>query len=240
MSQRYLSMIRLAGSLFLVVFALMSPVAAGERLSVVELFTSQGCSSCPPADKLLGELAHRDDVLALSLPVDYWDYIGWKDTLASPDFSARQRAYAKARGDRAVYTPQAVVNGLVHLVGSDKRSLARAIRQTDRQRRHVAVEADRKNGEMIVSIGGGEAAGPARVLLVLFDPRETVEIGRGENAGRTITYHNVVRKIVSLGDWNGEPQRFTLPTPAEGRRAAIILQDGPEGEPGAILGAAAI
>ncbi len=214
------------------------PLAAADRLSVIELFTSQGCSSCPPADKLLGELADRKDVLALSLPVDYWDYIGWKDTLAEPAFSARQRAYAHARGDRAVYTPQAVVNGLVHRVGSDRSAIDQAIRQTDAARPSVEIEAAMKGDRIVARVGAGEPHGAASVLLVVFDPTKTVAIKRGENAGRTITYHNVVRKIVRLGRWTGKAESFTAPVPPGGGHCAVLVQAGTRDEPGAILGAA--
>src|SRR6516165_10211815 len=109
--------------------AFLCSSAQAQTRAVVELFTSQGCSSCPPADKLLGELAKRDDLLALSLPIDYWDYLGWKDTLASHDFSERQREYAQSRGDGAVYTPQAVINGTDDMVGSDRSAIESAVKQ---------------------------------------------------------------------------------------------------------------
>src|SRR5476651_2267604 len=110
--------------------ALTAPVSAGEPRAVIELFTSQGCSSCPAADKVIGELAHDPSLLTMSLAVDYWDYLGWKDTLALRDHTERQRAYANARGDRDVYTPQVVVNGIVHVLGSDKAAIEKAITQT--------------------------------------------------------------------------------------------------------------
>ncbi|MBN1417852.1 MAG: DUF1223 domain-containing protein [Planctomycetes bacterium] len=230
-------MSRILATLLLLI-ASLTPLSAGERLSVIELFTSQGCSSCPSADRLLGELSKRKDVLALSLPVDYWDYIGWKDTLASPAFSARQRAYAHARGDRAVYTPQAVVNGLVHRVGSDRKALSDALRETNAKRPTVPVDVSMNGDKIAVRIGDGRPGSRASVLLVLFDPSETVSIKRGENAGRTITYHNVVRRIVRIGAWTGEAQSFTVPKPSDGRRCAILVQAGAQDEPGAILGAA--
>src|SRR5579864_4014381 len=116
------------------IVAIVRPAAAAEPRAVVELFTSQGCSSCPPADKIIGELAKDPSVIALSMPIDYWDYLGWKDTLADARFSARQKAYSRMRGDRDVYTPQAIVNGSAHVVGSDRAGIERAIgttRKTD-------------------------------------------------------------------------------------------------------------
>ncbi|HSJ39938.1 MAG TPA: DUF1223 domain-containing protein, partial [Xanthobacteraceae bacterium] len=113
------------------IVAVIRPAHADPR-AVLELFTSQGCSSCPPADKILGELAQDPSVIALSMPIDYWDDLGWKDTLADARFSARQRAYSRMRGDREVYTPQVVVNGTVHVIGSDRESIEIAIDKTDR------------------------------------------------------------------------------------------------------------
>src|SRR5215467_1612925 len=112
---------------------LLGDAASADPRAVVELFTSQGCSSCPPADKLLGELAKDPNVIALSLPIDYWDYLGWKDTLADKRFTARQKAYSHMRGDREVYTPQVVINGKVHAVGSDRAGIEEAIQQTTRE-----------------------------------------------------------------------------------------------------------
>src|SRR6185295_2227791 len=126
--------VRLASSFVLACFGMLSvQCAQGEPRAVIELFTSQGCSSCPPADKLIAEYAHDPSVIALSLAVDYWDYLGWKDTLALAGHTKRQRAYASARGDRQVYTPQAVVDGAVHTLGSDKAAIERAIRNTREQ-----------------------------------------------------------------------------------------------------------
>ncbi|ESR25959.1 DUF1223 domain-containing protein [Lutibaculum baratangense] len=229
-------MFRIAGALILIVL-LQGQAAAGERFSVMELFTSQGCSSCPPADELLAEFAERDDVLALSLPIDYWDYIGWKDTLASPAFSARQRAYAKARGDREVYTPQVVVNGADHRVGSDRQALLDALGKTSDES-PVSVEASAGETKARVTVGSGSAAAKAIVLLIVFDPEATVKIGRGENAGQTITYRNVVKKIVRLGEWRGTAKTYSFTLPPEGLRCAVLVQLGTEEKLGRVLGAA--
>ncbi|WP_350335684.1 DUF1223 domain-containing protein [Coralliovum pocilloporae] len=235
---RALSGIAVAGSL-------MMPLAAeaGPR-ALVELFTSQGCSSCPPADAVLGELSKRDDIIALTLPVDYWDYLGWKDTLASPEYSRRQFNYAKKRGDRSVFTPQVVVNGRESVIGSNKGAINRAI---DRQvQQSLDPEVDvvvRQIGNRVsVTVGGSaDRTQHATVWLVLYNKEETVDIGRGENTGRKVTYHNVVRKIQSLAMWTGEEMTLDLPKSelarygAEG--CAVILQTGDGLLPGPILGA---
>lgn len=212
--------------------AAVQPASAGPR-HVVELFTSQGCSSCPPADVVLRQLAGDGDVLALGFHVDYWDRLGWKDTLGSPAFSARQRAYAIRRGDGGVYTPQAVVDGGGHAVGSSSRAVAGLMKAP----LPVAVTLDRGAGQ--VGVGGGE--GEATLWRVDYTRSATVPIARGENGGHTITYVNAVRGLTALGRWDGRPARFALGDcgAAPGADAcAVILQAGSEGQPGVILGAA--
>lgn len=218
---------------------------AAEPRAVLELFTSQGCSSCPPADKLLGELAGDPSVVALSLPIDYWDYLGWKDTLASPADSARQRAYSRVRGDSQVYTPQIVVNGATHVLGSDQAAVDRAIMQTDQKAGVMSVPVSMTlagNGVnvKVESAESGHSAG--EVWLCPLAKAVPVEIGRGENHGRTITYHNVVRRWLKLGDWTGAASTFMVPMSeirAEGvDAAAVLVQEGSREKPGIILGAA--
>ncbi len=217
---------------------------AGEPRALIELFTSQGCSSCPPADKLLGELVNDPSVIALSLPIDYWDYLGWKDTLASPGHSARQRAYARVRGDREVYTPQIVVNGAMHVLGSDKAAVEHAIAQTHRNAAVMSVP-------VLMSVGGGNldvkvAAGKenvsGEVWLCPITRAIQVSIGRGENGGRKVTYHDVVRSWLKLGDYSGSDEAFTVPlgeiTAKEGDGVAIMVQQGTKEKPGIVLGAA--
>ena len=212
------------------------------RVDVVELFTSQGCSSCPEADRILGELASEPGVLALSFSIDYWDYLGWKDTLAQPDFTARQKAYAHARGDRAVYTPQAVVNGLAHAVGSDRGDIQGVIRSTTGKldAKRVSLEVARSGGDILIHAGAGKrpAAGAATIWFVTYEDSRTVEIKRGENRGRTNTYYNVVRHIEPVGRWSGEAVSVSVPMPrGKGGKCAVILQEGSPEEPGAILAA---
>ncbi len=219
--------------------------AGAEPRAVIELFTSQGCSSCPPADVLLGKLADDPSLVALSLPIDYWDYLGWKDTLAKPRHTARQRAYAQRRGDREVYTPQVVVNGAAHVLGSDKNAIERAIAATRRDAAtlslpvKVSVAGDKLNVEVPAASASGSSG---EVWLCTLTRSLPVAIGRGENHGRTVTYHNVIRRWTKLGEWTGAARSFTVPAAdldADGADAvAVIIQSGTADNPGAMLGAA--
>jgi hypothetical protein len=214
------------------------------RKTVVELFTSQGCSSCPAADALLRRLAEHDDVIALSLPVDYWDYLGWKDTLANPKFSERQRAYARTRGDGAIYTPQLVVNGIAHVNGSDEGQIARAIDKTEKALSFVPVRLHEEEGKLIVETGSlpkGVAGKEATIWLAVIARSIEVPIQRGENQGKTITYYNVVRELIPVGKWSGKPvtlelARASLVRPGA-ESCAVLLQLG---QTGPIMGAAFI
>lgn len=230
----------------LAVFALFNAgtqsAMAGNATAVLELFTSQGCSSCPPADELMSELSKDDELVVLSLPVDYWDYLGWKDTFASPAHTRRQRVYAAQRGDRSVYTPQVVVNGQQHVVGSDQRAIAKAIKTTA----PLSVDVNlTRNGDAIeVTIGGNLPSG-AKSATVFFAPvskEEQVAIGRGENHGRTVSYTNVVRSLQPIGMWQGGKQKLMFPaseiSKKGGDTCAIIIQLDDRGEPGTIIGAA--
>jgi len=173
---------------------------------VVELFTSQGCSSCPPADQIIGELAKDPSVIALSLPIDYWDYLGWKDTLADSRFSARQKAYSHVRGEREVYTPQVVVNGSAHVIGSDLAGIESAIDDTKKAGGVMSVPVSLTvSGKQInVSVAAsGEGPAHGEVWICSISKAVPISIGRGENRGREITYHNVVRNLLKVGDWNG-------------------------------------
>lgn len=217
------------------------PSAAGEPpLTVVELFTSQGCSSCPPADALIGELAERDDILALSLHVDYWDYLGWKDTLAQPVNTERQRAYARDLGLRYVYTPQVVVQGVYQVTGSHRREVLEQIARARSDNAVSVTIARNDDGGMAVSIGAAAGKEKAAVWLALFDREHVTPVGAGENRGRESRTFNVVRSFTRVGSWNGEAVSISLPAPlsaagGEGDGCAVIVQaqDG-----GRILGAA--
>jgi hypothetical protein len=237
---------RLVMSLGLI--AALSPVAslAAERPVVVELFTSQGCSSCPPADKIIGELAKDPNVIALSMPIDYWDYLGWKDTLADSRFSARQKAYSHMRGDRDVYTPQVVVNGSAHLIGSDRAGIEGAIKDTSKADGVMSVPVTMTlSGKLInVSVAASKAptAAHGEVWICSVSREIPISIGRGENRGREITYHNVVRNLLKVGDWNGSSGSWTVPLEnisRDGVDAAVVyVQDGNRDRPGPMLGAA--
>jgi len=230
--------------------ASMIPAYADQPRAVVELFTSQGCSSCPPADRLMGQLSRDSSLVALSLPVDYWDYIGWKDTLALHGHTTRQRAYAAARGERQIYTPQAMINGIDDALGSDKGAIERAITQTRRSPDSLAlpVTVTVTGGEISVSVPGASSERRDGVVwLCPVSGEVSVKISRGENRGRTITYHNVVRRWVKLGEWNGTAQTFKtkLADLADGKfsladvdHLAVLVQSGGASKPGLMLGAA--
>jgi hypothetical protein len=224
-----------------------APAHADPTKAVLELFTSQGCSSCPPADKLLGDYAARKDILALSFNVDYWDYLGWKDTLASHDNSDRQRDYATARGDRQVYTPQIVVDGRDHVVGSSRDAVDAAIAKYSANGLPVSITLASTPDATKVEIGAAPdgVPGKATLWLAMYDDTVTVPIARGENTGRTITYHNVVRKLRQIAMWNGKAMSVDLAksemVQAKADHCAVFLQvETAAGLPGAILGAAAI
>ena len=226
--------------------AVVRPALADPR-AVVELFTSQGCSSCPPADKVIGELAKDPSVIALSLPIDYWDYLGWKDTLADSRFSARQKAYSQMRGDRDVYTPQAVINGQEHVVGSDRASIEGAIDDTKKHDAvmSVPVSMTLSGKQLNVSVAAsrpGAAVSHGEVWICAISKAVPISIGRGENRGREITYHNVVRNVLKVGDWNGTAGNWSVPLENISREgvdaAAVYVQDGNRDKPGPMLGAA--
>jgi len=211
----------------------LSPVAtmAAERPVVVELFTSQGCSSCPPANAFLNEMSRdRRDVLPLAFHVTYWDRLGWKDPFSLPAATQRQDQYGHRFGDGS-YTPEMVVDGAVSAVGSDRGGVGSAIEKAKRNSRTAAAVSVAKNGEQ-VSIEVGSGTGSAKVLLIGFDHQHTTPIGRGENSGRTLTEANVVRSIRPVGQWSGTSLRVSEPFP-EGQDVAVVLE-APDGQ---IIGA---
>jgi hypothetical protein len=234
----------------LVCAASVTPASAGEPRAVIELFTSQGCSSCPAADKLLGELARDPSLITMSLAVDYWDYLGWKDTLALRGHSNRERAYAEARGDRDVFTPQVVVNGLVDVLGSDKAAIEDAIAKTRRTAAplELPVTMTVADGKVTVNVPDAkDEHRSAEVWLCPITHKVTVAVERGENNGRTLTYTNVVRNWVRLGNWTGKAQTFSIPLAElpNGSYAlkdvdtiSVLVQSGVAAKPGTILGAA--
>lgn len=244
---------RLCGAAFLASAAVLAaaapvPVAAESApVTVIELFTSQGCARCPPADALLGRLQGEPGIVALSLPVDYWNYLGWTDTRGTPENSARQKAYAAVRGDRDVFTPQMVINGTVAEVGSDEAAVRREI---ERQRVAglapvVPIGLDRDGDVLQIRIGAGKPdSGPsmATVWVGAVEARVAATVANGENAGRDIVHRNVLRGLRPVGMWKGEALEIDLPS-AEiddgGQRCIVVLLQAERDEkPGPILGAA--
>ena len=205
--------------------------AAAERPVVVELFTSEGCSSCPPADAFLTELSRgRRDILPLAFHVTYWNSLGWRDPFSMPAATQRQAQYGARFGDGS-YTPEMVVDGRKGLVGSERGTAEAAIAAAAaRNQTSASVAASRQGGR--VSIMVGEGSGSGRVVLVGFDPEHRTAVGRGENTGRTLTESNIVRSIRSVGQWNGAPLTLVADAP-EGQDAAVLL----EAPDGSIIGA---
>ncbi len=212
--------------------------------SVLELFTSQGCSSCPPADDLFHTFIDRPDVIALSMPVDYWDYLGWKDTLASSKFTARQKAYARDRGDGKVYTPQVVVNGMAHANGSSARDIEQAIQATapSLTRARVPMSISLQNGRLVITAteqAGAAAGKESTIWLAVIQKHAEVVVRHGENHGRTLRYANVVRELTPVGMWSGAAVRVELDREAViqpgATSCAVFIQSG---KAGPILGAA--
>lgn len=202
--------------------------------TVVELYESQGCSSCPPANANINAIADRPGILALNFAVTYWDYLGWKDSFASPAFTARQWDYARASGRAQVSTPQVIINGRAAVVGANAATLAAAIRDNARG----AVGPAIRLSEGRVTIGAAATAAPATIWLVRYDPRNlAVPIRAGENGGRTLDHRNVVRSLDALGGWRGQTVSFAVPAGNPTYRSAILVQ---QGKGGPIIAAARI
>jgi len=229
----------------LLLVGLGTGAASADPKAVIELFTSQGCSSCPPADELLAEYAGKPDIVALSLPVNYWDYLGWKDTLAHGAFTERQKAYAHSRKDRQVFTPQMIVNGKKSCIGSDRAQIEQAIEYTSKGRTALPVQVNLSEGNGTVTIALEETPETtqreAEVWVLPVLKSQTVPIERGENHGKTITYSNVVRGLNRVGEWRGGSARFEVPLEtarAGGDAYVVLLQSTDAARPGIILGAA--
>ncbi len=223
----------------------MAMSARAETRAILELFTSQGCSSCPDADRIFGKLAADPSLVTLTMPVDIWDYLGWKDTLAKPRHSARQKAYAHIRGDREIYTPQIIVNGAEQALGNERGEIDQAIAATRRkgERLSLPVELEPGPDNLNVTVLDGNAGhAKGEVWLCALTKSVPVIIGRGENRGRTVTYHNVVRRWLKVAEWTGTSVSVDVPNSdfkAEGIDAvAVIVQRGEIDKPGMVLGAA--
>lgn len=220
----------------------LAPAGAAERAPVVvELFTSEGCSSCPPADAYLGELAGQKGVIALSFHVDYWNRLGWRDPFSSAEATARQKGYGESLKQRFIYTPEMVVDGRAHEVGSHRAAMEALIGAAQSNGLFAVTLTRKPDGIEIALPASTSATTEATVWLVLYDKSQTVAVKAGENGGRTITHANVVREIRRAGSWNGKAAQMTVPVDAATLRAhsgaAIIVQAGSYG---AVLGAGAI
>ncbi|EBA11416.1 DUF1223 domain-containing protein [Roseobacter sp. CCS2] len=211
-----------------------SQVAAQNGPVVVELYTSQGCSSCPPADAMLHDLAKRDDVIALALHVDYWDYIGWKDSFASPQFTERQHAYARAASATTVYTPQMIIGGVDHVIGSRSMQVMDTLQAHSRAGNAFDVGLTRRGGNVFITAAAGRG-GDYIVQLVRYTPEETVAIRRGENAGRNLSYANIVTSWDVIGRWDGRVA-LALETNAAGDSPVVVIIQ--QAANGPIVGAA--
>jgi hypothetical protein len=212
---------------------------------VIELFTSQGCSSCPPADDVFASIAQRGDVVALAYHVNYWDYLGWRDTLGTKQGTQRQYDYMRSLKAASVYTPQAVINGAVHLNGSDIGAVKAQLQLRDGQSAlPVAVKVITDTETVIIETEAArQPVAKAHVVLVYYDAPRTVEINRGENVGRKVTYWNAVTDVQTAGMWHGRAERYELPVSEIARKGgcAVLLQAVSEdGGPGQILGAAVV
>lgn len=226
--------ILIAAALIAALPAFAGSAVAESKKVFVELFTSQGCSSCPPAEKFLAELARRDDLIALEFHVDYWGYLGWKDPFSSAEFTKRQHAYAARMNRRYVYTPQMVMNGTEQATGSRRGQVLRAI-EAARALPQVGVsviKVDHKTAMLNID-GGFRLSRTATVWLFAYDQKHTTKVLRGENAGQTLVNTNVVRAIRNVGTWRGQAKKIKLPLSMMGingqDRCAIVIQDGPGG-----------
>ncbi|MEL7271947.1 MAG: DUF1223 domain-containing protein [Pseudomonadota bacterium] len=223
----------------------LAPAMAESKLTgVVEMFTSQGCSSCPPADKLLEKYAARDDVLALSFHVDYWNYLGWQDTFSHAGFTERQYRYAASFKRRGVYTPQAVINGRTHVVGSRGQEVEGLLQAYRDGGKGLTADLNVRQSDGVVRISS-TGTQSATLWLVSYHTARSVDIARGENRGKRITYHNVVRDVSMLGMVKDGVLDISLPAAELGRgdadgKALLLQQTTPSSTPGPIIGAARI
>jgi len=225
---------RLLGAMGFCVSLMGGAAKAGDTV-VIELYTSQGCSSCPPADAILSKLSQKPDVIALALHVDYWDYIGWADSFARPEHTKRQRAYAHKAGQRTIYTPQMVIGGIDHVVGARPMDVYEILNRQKATPAPVKLKATRDGEEIVIQANPvTEDVGLMVVQLVRYEPAATVDIKSGENAGQTITYANIVLDWQRLGEWSGDGP-LTIKAPAPGKAPAVVILQRPG--PGAIVAA---
>lgn len=229
------------GALFAALVLTQQTADAGpKRPVVVELFTSQSCNTCPPADAFLGRLAERKDVLAMTLPITYWDMLGWKDTFGTEENTHRQKAYAAAMGRGGVYTPQIVVDGVSDAVGSREAAVDAAIAAREADMTAIPLELRATQAEIHISVGQSDANGTADATIWLFRilTKASVNVRAGENSGRLLSYRNIVRDVRAVGQWKGQPVSLDLPRTLVAANPhdaiAIVVQQGGYGR---ILGA---
>jgi len=217
-------------ALLTAVIGFSAPLMAQNNPVVVELYTSQGCSSCPPADAILHELAERDDVIALAMHVDYWDYIGWKDPFGNPAHAERQRAYAAAGKRRTIYTPEMIVGGVTDIVGAKPMALSKAIAEHARQPDRASLVLSRDGDRLLIEAKAlNDLSAPMTVHMLRYIPRQTTMIKRGENRGKTLDYANVVEDWTVLGTWDGNgPLRMIAPMAGD-KPAVVIVQEATAG-----------
>jgi hypothetical protein len=235
--------LRVPAILLVLTVAMLVPFAAqagGKRPVVVELYTSQGCDSCPPADALLGQLAARKDVIALSLPITYWDMLGWKDTLASDACTRRQKSYAQVMKRGGVYTPQMVIDGISDVVGSRDPLVTAAITAREGDEETVPVTLSGNKHALHIFVGSSDHGDDSGTIwLFRVQPWAKVAVGGGENGGRTLTYTNIVRDVRAVGLWNGRAISLDLPRDEMAAQPhdtfAVVVQQGGYGR---IVGAA--
>ena len=227
---------RMAGAMLALALPILGVAAspgaqppATQRPVVVELFTSQGCSSCPPADALLGKLANQPNVIALAFHVDYWDSIGWSDRFAVPEAVKRQRQYVEVLGLSSAFTPQAVIDGSRSLVGSDRQDIQQAIAEAPAL---IPIELAVLGGELTVSLPSVSGHRVYDVNVVAYLPQATTQVGHGENAGRKLTEFNIVRQFRRLGTWDGKSATFRVPLnsfPSDANQVAVLIQQENQG-----------
>ena len=222
-------------SAFATCLTLVSPAAA-DGPTVIELYTSQGCSSCPPADEILHDLAGQSDVIALALHVDYWDYIGWADIFADPAHTRRQQNYARVAGASSIYTPQMVIGGVDHVIGAKPMDVASLIRTHSASATGARISLQRSGNQLQIS---GQTARALRngtvVQLIRYSPEETVDVRRGENAGRSLVYSNIVTQWSAVGEWSGSSDLSMNVTISGNAPVVVIVQ---EPGPGAVMASA--
>ncbi|MBX3596502.1 MAG: DUF1223 domain-containing protein [Rhizobiaceae bacterium] len=227
----------------LCIAAASASAETAKPLGVVELFTSQGCNSCPPADTYFNELVQQGDVIALAYHVDYWDYLGWKDTLAKPENTERQYAYMRSFGDRSIYTPQLIVNGREDYQGADRKSVEKGLDTLDTSGQGMVVDLAVSETKDSIIIKVGPTAQPpaeANLMLVYFEPPRAIDIDKGENIGRKAIYLNAVTGVRAAGVWHGKAAEFELPKSefqSKGGCAALLQSVTADGKLGPILGA---